>query len=253
MRGPARRARYGAIMGRHIAAVLFALGCAAAVACTSGIADTEDGGVILPEEVDASAPTPTRDSALPPVVQFDSAPPPPVDAGTDAVGDAGVGDGGVGDGGAGDGGAGDAGTPIACASPNACGGASAMTAVSGDTGAPTSRTTGTTSQWLKIRVTEDDSGVIGKKVTLRLTLTSPSSANFDMRVYVPTDASSQKCTGADRQTSATVGPDVASVEWGEGAVANGDDDHRTVTIEVFHVSGTCAAGQTWSLLAEGNK
>ena len=94
-----------------------------------------------------------------------------------------------------------------------------MTAISGDTGSPTSRTTGTTSQWLKIRVSENDSGVFGAKLKVRLTLTSPSSANFDMRVYVPNDGSSQKCTGADRQTSSTVGPDVASVEWGEAIKA----------------------------------
>lgn len=237
-------------MGRRFAAVVFALGCAAAVACANGVADLEDGGLIEPEEDDASTPvrdsaTPPRDVALPPVVQVDSAPPPAEDAGTDAtVRDSGTGDSGTGS---------DAGTPTACVSPNACLGATTMTDVSGDTGAGTSRITGTTSQWLKIRVSEDDSGVVGKKLKLKLTLTSPSSANFDMRVYVPLDGSSQKCTGADRMTSATVGPDVASVEWGEGLVANGDDDDRTVTVEVFHVSGTCAAGQTWSLLAEGNK
>lgn len=249
MGGPGWRASYGACMGRRIAAVVFALGCAAAVACANGVADLDDGGLIEPEEEDASttvrdSATPPRDVALPPVVQVDSAPP-PQDAGTDAV----VRDSGTGDGGTG----GDAGTPTACVSPNTCLGGTTMTGVSGDTGSPTSRITGTTSQWLKIRVSEDDSGVLGAKLKLRLTLTSPSAANFDMRVYVPNDGSSQKCTGADRQTSATVGPDVASVEWGEGAVANGDDDDRTVTIEVFHVSGTCAAGQTWSLLAEGNK
>ncbi|MBK6462334.1 MAG: hypothetical protein IPF92_15150 [Myxococcales bacterium] len=238
-------------MGRRITAVVFALGCAAAVACANGVADLDDGGLIEPvEEEDAGTPvrdsaTPPRDVALPPVVQVDSAPPPPVDAGTDSpvVVDSGTGDSGTGD----------AGTPAACASPNTCLGGTTMTAISGDTGSPTSRTTGTTSQWLKIRVSENDSGVFGAKLKVRLTLTSPSSANFDMRVYVANDGSSQKCTGVDRQTSATVGPDVASVEWGEGAVANGDDDDRWVTIEVFHVSGTCAAGQTWSLLAEGNK
>jgi hypothetical protein len=249
MGGPAWRASYGAFMGRRIVAVVFALGCAAAVACANGVADLDDGGLIEPEEEDAStsvrdSATPPRDVALPPVVQVDSAPP-PTDAGTDAV----VRDSGTGDSGTG----GDAGTPTACVSPNACLGATTMTGVSGDTGSQTSRSTGTTSQWLKIRVSEDDSGVLGAKLKLKLTLTSPSSANFDMRVYVPLDGSSQKCTGADRATNATVGPDVASVEWGEGALANGDQDDRTVTIEVFHVSGTCAAGQTWTLLAEGNK
>lgn len=247
MGGRLRGASYGANMGRRIAAVVFALGCATAVACANGVADLEDGGFL--GEEDASTPsgdsaTPPRDAALPPVVQPDSAPPID-DAGSDApvVGDGG--DGGT---------TSDGGTPTACASPNACLGATTMTGVSGDTGSPTSTKTGSTSQWLQIRVSEDNSSLFdGAKLKLKLTLTSPSSANFDMRVYVPNDGSSQKCTGADRATNATVGPDVASVEWGEGLLPNGNDDDRTVTVEVFNVSGTCAAGQTWSLLAEGNK
>ncbi len=238
-------------MGRRTGIVVFALVSAAAIACANGVADLEDGGIIG-EEDDAGEPardsaTPPRDVALPPVVQVDSAPPPPPqDAGIPdaAVPDASTGDSGTG---------GDAGTPTACVSPNVCLGAITMTAVSGDTGSPRSTQTGSTSKWLKIRVSEDDSGVTGAKLKLKLTLTSPAGTNFDMRVYVPNDGSSQKCTGADRATSATAGPDVASVEWGEGFLANGDQDDRTVTVEVFHVSGTCDTAQTWTLLAEGNK
>jgi hypothetical protein len=46
--------------------------------------------------------------------------------------------------------------------------------------------------------------------------------------------------------------DTNRAEWGEGAIANGSDDSRHVSIEVRPVSGTCAPGQTWQLEVEGN-
>jgi hypothetical protein len=224
---------------------LFVGSILAAGACSSA-ADGGDGGRVEDDPVDPGAGTtpPQRDASLPPVVQFDSATPAD-DAGTALDGAEGTG---------GDAGTGDAGTPTGCASPNACAGATAMGSVSGDTGAETARQTGSTSKWLKLRVREDDSAVTsGKKLKLTLTLTSPAGSNFDLRVYLPLDPTSEKCTGADRVTSASTGPDVAALEWGEGTFPNGADDSRTVTIEVLHVSGTCDPSKTWSLLAEGNR
>jgi hypothetical protein len=217
----------------------------AAVACSSA-ADVGDGGPVEDDPVAPGTGTtpPPRDASLPPVVQFDAATPLD-DAGT------GLDSGASSDGG--DSGS-DAGTATGCASPNACAGATAMTSVSGDTGADTARQTGFTAKWLKIRVREDDSAVTsGKKLKLNLTLTSPPGSNFDLRVYLPLDPTSEKCTGADRVTSATTGPDIAALEWGEGTFPNGADDSRTVTIEVLHVSGPCDPSKTWTLLAEGNK
>lgn len=228
---------------------LFVASILAAVACSSA-ADVGDAGPVEGDPVGPGTGTtpPPRDASLPPVVQFDAATPPD-DAG------AGVDGGGGTDGGAGgDAGTGDAGTAAGCASPNACAGATAMGSVSGDTGADTARQTGSTSKWLKLRVSEDDSALTsGKKLKLNLTLTSPPGSNFDLRVYLPLDPTSEKCTGADRVTSATTGPDIAALEWGEGTFPNGADDSRTVTIEVLHVSGTCDPSKTWSLLAEGNR
>ncbi len=220
----------------------------AAVACSSA-ADSGDGGRIEGEPVAPGEGTtpPARDASLPPVVQFDSAAPLD-DAGAGIDSGAGTDSGAGGDAGT------DAGPPTGCASPNACAGATAMDAVSGDTGADTARQSGSTSKWLKLRVREDDSAVTsGKKLKLTLTLTAPPGSNFDLRVYLPLDPTSEKCTGPDRVTSAVAGPEVAALEWGEGTFPNGADDSRTVTVEVLHVSGPCDPTKTWTLLAEGNK
>jgi len=229
---------------------LFGLGLAGAVAiaCANGTAtEEEDGGAFVEEEEDTGAPPSTsRDSSSPPT-------PPQRDAASTDDGSAG--DGGVkldgGDGGTTNP---DGGSPTACMAPNTCIGATILTDVRGDTNADTATHTGSTSKWLKIRVSENNSNPIdGEKLKLKVTLTSPAGTNFDLRLYLPGDGSSQKCAGPDRSTTNTTGNDVTSIDWGEGAIANGSSDDRTVTVEVVHVSGTCAAGQTWSLLAEGNK
>lgn len=214
---------------------------AVAVACATGTVADDDAGELPVEEEDSGVVTPVRDSATPP--QKDAAS--PTDAGT---GDSGPLVDGGGDGGT-DGGTGQ------CVAPNTCVGGITMTPVSGDKNADTSTQTGSTSRWLKIRVSEDDSGVLAESMKLKLTLTSPPGTNFDMRVYLAGDGSSQKCppTGPDRTTNTVAGADVTSIEWGESGIANGSDDDRTVSIEIVHVSGTCTTGQNWTLLAEGNK
>lgn len=215
---------------------------AVAVACATGTVADDDAGELPVEEEDSGVVTPVRDSATPP--QKDAAS--PTDAGT---GDSGpVVDGG-GDGGT-DGGTGQ------CTAPNTCVGGITMTPVSGDKNADTSTQTGSTSRWLKIRVSEDDSSIVGESMKLKLTLTSPPGTNFDMRVFLAGDGSGQKCPpeGADRTTNTVAGADVTSIEWGEmGITSNGSDDDRTVSVEIVHVSGTCTTGQNWTLLAEGNK
>jgi hypothetical protein len=224
--------------------VVFTALAAVAVACANGVAADDDDAGLPIEEEDAGIVTPVRDSSLPP--QRDAGPP-VVDANAGDTGP--LLDGGTGDGGTGDGGV----NPGACTAPNTCIGGITMTPVSGDMGSDTSTQTGTTARWLKIRVTEDNNGAFGDKLKLKLTLTSPPGTNFDLRVYLAGDGSSQSCSGPDKTTSSTSGPDVTSIDWGEGALANGSADDRTVSIEVVHVSGTCSAAQSWTLLAEGNK
>lgn len=243
--GPNDPSSYLATMRIRPSFVVFSALAAVAVACANGVAADDDDGGLPIEEEDSGTVTPVRDSALPP--QRDAAPP-VVDANTGDTGP--LLDGGTGDGGTGDGGT----NPGACAAPNTCIGGIIMTGVNGDTGADTSTQTGNTSRWLKIRVAENNSSPLdGEKLKLKVTLTSPPGTNFDLRLYLAGDGSSQKCTGPDRTTSSTSGPDVASIDWGEGFLPNLNDDDRTVSIEVVHVSGTCPTTQSWTLLAEGNK
>ncbi len=226
--------------------VIFSGLAALAIACANGLAAEDDGGLPIEEEDASTAPPTTgRDSSTPTPPQRDAAPPSD-DGGTGAE----VGptlDGGTGDGSTGT----DSGTSGACTSPNTCIGGIMMTGVSGDTGNDTSTQTGATSRWLKIRVSEDNN--LGVKLKLKLTLTSPPGTNFDLRVYLADDGSSQKCTVPDRTTTTTTSADVTSLEWGEGFIPNASADDRTVSIEVVHVSGTCVTNQNWTLLAEGNK
>lgn len=216
---------------------------AVAVACATGTVADDDAGELPVEEEDSGVVTPVRDSATPP--QKDAAS--PTDAGT---GDSGPLVDGGGDGGTTDGGTGQ------CVAPNTCVGGITMTPVSGDKNADTSTQTGSTSRWLTIRVSEDDSSILdGKKLKLKLTLTSPPGTNFDLRVFLADDGSGKKCPpdAPDRTSNVVSGQDTASLEWGEGFIPNGSNDDRNVSIEVVHVSGTCTTGQNWTLLAEGNK
>lgn len=144
------------------------------------------------------------------------------------------------------------GTP-ACASPNACSGATDLGSVSGDTGADVKNTDGSTSQWFKVRVTENDEGAIGKQLWMTATLVSPPGANFDLFVYVP-NSDTMECSTVSSHSTSTSSTDSAQVKFGEGGlIPNGSSDSRTVTIEVRHVSGTCNPSAKWTLKVEGNK
>jgi hypothetical protein len=171
------------------------------------------------------------------------------DAGTDAsTADGGTSDGGGGD--AGDGGGGG----ISCAVTNTCAGGRAIGTVSGDTGSATASGTGATSEWLTVRVTEDDSGIFGVKLRAKVTLTSPPGTNFDLYVYVNSGSDTRECTSVSAQSTQPAGTaDTASLSWGEGSVSNGSDDGRTVSIEVRNVSGTCDPSATWSVQVQGNQ
>jgi hypothetical protein len=167
-----------------------------------------------------------------------------VDAGAkpDAGADAGGGGGGGGGGGT-----------ISCASPNTCAAATDLGAVSGDTGADTQSAQGTGSQWFKIRVTENDSGIFAVPLNLHADLSSPSGANFDVYLYVASNGSNQECSAVSASSTNPTTFDTASVQFGEsGTFSNGSQDDRTVTVEVRWVSGTCAPGAKWSLTVRGN-
>jgi hypothetical protein len=199
------------------------------VACTLGCSDTNET-----PELGSDAPKPStttrRDAGL------DASGSSFVDAGTRGTADAGT----IPDGGSGIG---------ACKGTSSCPVPIVSGAVSGDTGADALSISGATSGWYSIRVTENDSSFTGRKLKLKVTLTSPASSNYDLYLY---DDAPANCTTPWQSSTQSSGVDMAAASWGEGSFANGSADDKDVYIEVRHVGGACNAGATWSMQVEGN-
>ena len=164
-----------------------------------------------------------------------------------------------------DAGGGDAGTygmdggppgGVPCDSPDACGaGAKSIGTVAGDSSSNPVSATGTTSQWLTLDVTENDSGVFGVPMNLSVTLTSPAGENFDLYLYRAGNASAIECTKVAGSSANPSGQaDTVAISWGEmGTFSNGSDDSAHVSIEVRSAPGnTCDPSASWSLTARGN-
>lgn len=131
----------------------------------------------------------------------------------------------------------------------ACGTAIAEASMSGDTGSAYKNLTGATSRWFTVRVTEDYHSVLfGQSLTFKATLTSPPGANYDLYLYRP-DSDVTECTKVSGKSENATGDDSVRLEWGEGADPNGEDDSRTVTVEVREVNPptTCDPTATWTL------
>ena len=144
--------------------------------------------------------------------------------------------------------------PASCTVPNTCPTAMSMGVVSGDTLAETQSATGITAKWLSVRVGENDHRtLVGRKLSLKVDLASPPGVNFDLFVYVNEGTDVVECTTATGSSTSTTSADTASITWGEGAIPNGKDDSRTVSIEVRYVSGTCDPSAKWTLNVAGNQ
>jgi hypothetical protein len=151
-----------------------------------------------------------------------------------------------------DAGATSGGNTTACVATAPCASAGDLGAVSGDTGADVLSAQGTTSAWFRVMVNENDNGIDGVKLRASATLDSPAGANFDLYLYVGSSGA-QECSAVSAQSTGTSGTDTASVSFGEsGVLANGSKDSRYVTVEVRHVSGTCASNAKWTLSFKGN-
>jgi hypothetical protein len=138
----------------------------------------------------------------------------------------------------------------ACDTPtDACTSAKSLGTVSGDTGGASVNGGGTQSTWFSVRVTEDDNGVLGTKLRVKIVLGSPAAANYDLFAYVDTGSDQLSCSGPTASSTNASGQDSVDLKWGEGSVANGSDDSRTVSIEVRWISGSCDA---FTLTATGN-
>ncbi len=140
-----------------------------------------------------------------------------------------------------------------CGYPNTCATGKDLGSVSGDTGSATVTTTGTSSEWTTIYVTEDDNSAVGRKLQLKVTLDVAAGTSYALYVYrnANNNTKAPECTSTSGQNmappSATLG-----LSWGEGLVANGVDDSSMVTVRVEHVSGPCDATHPWTVTLTGN-
>jgi hypothetical protein len=139
-----------------------------------------------------------------------------------------------------------------CATTSTCQTATDLGSVSGDTGAVMRSASGYQSAWYKVRVTEDDSDVFGIKLSATIRLTSPAASNYDVFVYVNTGSDVTECTTPSGTSSTSGTADSVYIIWGEGSISNGNDDGRTVSIEVRPISGACVPAEPWQLVVTGN-
>lgn len=143
--------------------------------------------------------------------------------------------------------------PNTCPSAMTCATAMMLGTVSGDTGNAKLTASGYQAAWFRVRVTEDDSDIIGLTLRVASKLTFPPSPGFETYVYVNSGSDVASECAITTGTRATVGNlQTVKAEWGEGTFSNGSSDSRNVTIEVRPVGTSCTAAATWSLEVEGN-
>lgn len=150
-----------------------------------------------------------------------------------------------------DGGCGDAGTvvvpPLDNEPKNTCESARDIGSLNADTLSPSLTTQGTCAEWLKLRATEGENGVFGTPSKLKVRISAPGDA-FVVFAFMNPDRDVLSCTSPIAETKSD---NVLTLQWGEGTVANGADDSRTVSLLVAHPSGPCGAS-TWSVFVDGN-
>jgi hypothetical protein len=138
------------------------------------------------------------------------------------------------------------------AAKNTCETARSVGTVSGDTNLDKVTAEGTCSEWLKVRVTENQESFVAYPQKIKVTLVPPTGVDFDVDVFVNLTSDVNECatvSGSGR----TAGDKTENVAltWGEEAAANGAEDGRTVNILV-KAKGACNS-QSWSLIVEGNR
>ena len=89
---------------------------------------------------------------------------------------------------------------------------------------------------------------------MKLTLTlTPVGADYDLYALFDPNGDLVECTTvAGSSVHPGTGAETVSLAWGEGTVANGKDDSRTVEV-VVSKPGPCNDAGQWKLTAEGNK
>lgn len=139
-----------------------------------------------------------------------------------------------------------------CPSAATCQAAMSLGTVSGDTQNQKLSSMGHQSAWFRVRVTEDDSDIPGLTLRVGAKLTSPATADYDVFVYLNAGSNVVECSTTVGTTTNNGTINETRAEWGEGAIPNGSDDGRDVSIEVRPISGNCSPQQPWQLEIEGN-
>ena len=135
---------------------------------------------------------------------------------------------------------------------NTCQTARAFGTLAGDTGLPSISTSGKCSEWLSFRATEDSSSAIGATMKAKLLLTS-TAHDFDLYVFFSPSKDEIACSTPFAMSEKRGTSDEIPLTWGEGTVANGSDDGRTIIVGVQSAMGPCPAGAGWSLDVSGNQ
>lgn len=147
------------------------------------------------------------------------------------------------------------GTPCGMVGPAECTSAMSLGSISGDTGSGVRTATGTTSKFLRITVTEDDSSVFSSKdPRARITLSS-TGGNFDLYTYLgksKDDGGGVECSTIRASSTNPTGDDVVALQWNDNRPIGGHDDTRVISIEVRATMPDCA-GASWTLTVAGNK
>jgi len=128
-----------------------------------------------------------------------------------------------------------------------------LASISGDTGSGTASASGYQSAWFQIRVTEDDSGPFGVSMTMTATLTSPAATNYDLYLYVNGGSDVLSCTTPTGAATKNGTMQSQKLTWGEtGTFSNGNDDSRTVVVEVRAPATGCMSSADWQLNITGD-
>ena len=136
----------------------------------------------------------------------------------------------------------------ACKTANQCSTASSAGSIAGDTGSESFSDQGATSKWIAFRVREDSR--FGGSTKFTATLLSPPGTNYDLFVYMNTEADEVECAKESTSSTEAAGTsDKVSMSWGYAFY----DDSRTVRVEVRHISGPCDATAPWTLFVEGDR
>lgn len=138
-----------------------------------------------------------------------------------------------------------------CMPANTCATAMIIGGVAGDESSPNVTHSGTTPTWLGAEVSENNASAFGEELTVTITLESVGG-DFDLRAYRGSSGGSSGCNGNEKSSELVGMPDSVRFSFGEGAVANNDDDGAPIAIEVVAKDDICVPGASWTLTVAGD-